>query len=205
MSTAIRTLTLYNFNTSYTFGKVEAIAEKDPSVTSRLNRMKETYEKEGIRKTVEAIIIVHDHNHPHILLLQIANSFYKLPGGKLKPGEDEVEGLIRKLTKKLSPIIGQSSDTSPFEVVDHVATWWRPNFEPQLYPYIPPHISKPKECRKLYVVTLPEKCTFALPKNFQLRALPIFDLFNNAQNYGSIISCIPQLISTYNFVYLNVD
>lgn len=29
-----------------------------------------------------------EHNHPHILLLQIGNTFCKLPGGRLKPGEN---------------------------------------------------------------------------------------------------------------------
>jgi len=201
---SIRTLTLYNFNTSYSFGIKDPVVEKDPSVTSRLTRMKETYEKEGIRKTVEAIIIVHDHGHPHILLLQIGNSFFKLPGGKLKPGESEIDGLQRKLSKKLLPI-GVNLSESPWEIGDHVSTWWRPNFEPSIYPYITPHTTKPKECKKLYVVTLPEKCTFAVPSNLTLRAVPLFEIYNNAARYGSIISCVPQLISRYNFVYLNVD
>jgi hypothetical protein len=33
---------------------------------------------------------VQEHNHPHILLLQIGNTFCKLPGGRLKPGENGV-------------------------------------------------------------------------------------------------------------------
>jgi hypothetical protein len=33
-------------------------------------------------------IQVQEHNHPHILLLQIGNTFCKLPGGRLKPGEN---------------------------------------------------------------------------------------------------------------------
>lgn len=46
------------------------------------------YEREGMRRSVEAVILVHEHNHPHILLLQIGMSFFKLPGGRLRPGED---------------------------------------------------------------------------------------------------------------------
>eukprot|EP01018_Ginkgo_biloba_P016654 Gb_09967 [translate_table: standard] len=46
---------------------------------------------------------VQEHNHPHILLLQIGNTFFKLPGGRLRPGENEVDGLNRKLTSKLAP------------------------------------------------------------------------------------------------------
>lgn len=71
---------------------------------------------------------VQEHNHPHILLLQIGNTFCKLPGGRLKPGENgkvlntlcvsvcvhapmqssyfmfsaEIEGLKRKLSSKLA-------------------------------------------------------------------------------------------------------
>ncbi|MED6137269.1 hypothetical protein PIB30_063545 [Stylosanthes scabra] len=32
--------------------------------------------------------IIQEHNHPHLLLLQIGNTFHKLPGGRLKPGEN---------------------------------------------------------------------------------------------------------------------
>jgi len=34
---------------------------------------------------------VQEHNHPHILLLQIGNTFCKLPGGRLKPGENGIQ------------------------------------------------------------------------------------------------------------------
>ena len=48
------------------------------------------YRREGIRRSVEAVILVHDHNHPHVLLLQLGSAFFKLPGGRLRPGEDGV-------------------------------------------------------------------------------------------------------------------
>jgi cleavage and polyadenylation specificity factor subunit 5 len=63
--------------------------------------MKINYMKEGMRTSVEGILLVQEHNHPHILLLQIGNTFCKLPGGRLKPGENEADGLKRKLTSKL--------------------------------------------------------------------------------------------------------
>uniref|UniRef100_A0A452ZMW3 Pre-mRNA cleavage factor Im 25 kDa subunit n=1 Tax=Aegilops tauschii subsp. strangulata TaxID=200361 RepID=A0A452ZMW3_AEGTS len=72
---------------NYTFGTKEAKMEKDTSVADRLARMKVNYMKEGMRTSVEAILLVQEHNHPHILLLQIGNTFCKLPGGRLKPGE----------------------------------------------------------------------------------------------------------------------
>ena len=75
--------------------------EKDTAISARLQRMKERYDQEGLRRTVDAVIVVHQHSHPHVLILQQGSTF-KLPGGKCKPGEDEVECLKRKLCSKLS-------------------------------------------------------------------------------------------------------
>jgi hypothetical protein len=48
------------------------------------------YDQEGLRRGVEGVFLVQKHNHPHVILLQLGSSsnFYRLPGGKLKPGED---------------------------------------------------------------------------------------------------------------------
>lgn len=42
-------------------------------------------------------------------------------------------------------------------VEDTIGNWWRPNFEPPQYPYIPPHITKPKEHKRMFLVQLHEK------------------------------------------------
>ncbi|CAI5978667.1 unnamed protein product [Closterium sp. NIES-65] len=131
--------------------------------------------KEGMRTSVEGIILVHHHNHPHILLLQIGNSFFKLPGGRLKPGEDEVEGLKRKLTSKLGPSVS-ILPVPDWQVGECSAVWWRPNFETLMYPYCPPHITKPKEMKKLFVVPLTERQYFGVPKNLKLLAVPLLEL-----------------------------
>ncbi|XP_011030098.1 PREDICTED: pre-mRNA cleavage factor Im 25 kDa subunit 2-like isoform X3 [Populus euphratica] len=179
---------------SYTFGTKEPKMEKDTSVADRLARMKVNYMKEGMRTSVEAILLVQEHNHPHILLLQIGNTFCKLPGGRLKPGENEIEGLKRKLTSKLganSPAL-----VPDWQIGECVAIWWRPNFETIMYPYCPPHITKPKECKKLYLVHLSEREYFAVPKNLKLLAVPLFELYDNVQRYGPVISTIPQQLGS---------
>ena len=38
----------------------------------------------------------------------------------------------------------------------------RPSFETPLYPYLPAHITRPKEIRKLFVLPLDVKCYFAV-------------------------------------------
>lgn len=112
---------------SYTFGTKEPKMEKDTSVADRLARMKVNYMKEGMRTSVEAILLVQEHNHPHLLLLQIGNTFCKLPGGRLKPGENDVEGLKRKLSSKLAANL--PSHQQNWQIGECVAVWWRPNFE----------------------------------------------------------------------------
>jgi len=162
--------------------------------------MKLKYEKEGMRRTVEGVLLVHKHNHPHVLLLQIGNTFFKLAGGRLKPGEEEISGLKRKLKTKLAPNL--QNYQVDWEIGDLLCMWWRPNFETFLYPYVPPHITKPKECKKLFLVPLPERLIFAVPKNLTLLAVPLFELYDKASQYGPIISSLPQLLGRFTFIYL---
>lgn len=63
---------------NYTFGTKETQPEEDPSVKDRLRRLEEHYDKHGMRRTCEGILVCHEHNHPHVLMLQIANAFFKL-------------------------------------------------------------------------------------------------------------------------------
>jgi cleavage and polyadenylation specificity factor subunit 5 len=113
----------------------------------------------------------------------------------------EIEGLKRKLTSKLAPTA--SSIQPDWQIGECAAMWWRPNFETLLYPYSPPHITKPKECKKLFVVPLSEKQYFAVPKNLKLLAVPLFELYDNVQRYGPVISAIPQQLSKFNFNAIN--
>mmetsp|Transcript_25243 Transcript_25243/g.34784 ORF Transcript_25243/g.34784 Transcript_25243/m.34784 type:complete len:132 (-) Transcript_25243:305-700(-) len=130
--------------------------------------------------------------------MQVGNSFWRLPGGRLRPGEGELEGLQRKLGNKLAPVAGP---TTHWEINDCAGVWWRPDFENFFYPYLPPHITKPKECKKIYLVQLPEKCTFAVPKNFKLLAVPLFELYDKKERYGPSIASIPHLLSRFNILF----
>nr|GMD86260.1 pre-mRNA cleavage factor Im 25 kDa subunit 1 [Ipomoea batatas] len=82
--------------------------------------------------------------HPHLLLLQVRNSIYKLPGGRVRPGESDIDCLKRKLTSKLS-MDGHNS----WEVVECIGMWWKPDFETLVCPYLPPNIERPKVDYKL--------------------------------------------------------
>lgn len=71
------TIRLYPLS-NYTFGTKETQPEEDPSVIARLKRLEEHYEQFGMRRTCEGVLVCHEHNHPHVLMLQIANAFFKL-------------------------------------------------------------------------------------------------------------------------------
>lgn len=70
-----------------------------------------------------------------------------VPGAEVAPGEDEVECLKKCLTETL----GRQGDTINWGIDELICNWWRPNYEPPQYPYIPPHVTKPKEHRRLFL------------------------------------------------------
>lgn len=93
------TVDLYNLS-NYSFNRKAVQFEKDANVKvtlysrfhnlelsrllfqDRFLRMEVLYQTEGMRRTVEGVLLVHHHNSPHILLIKIGN-FHKLPGGKV--------------------------------------------------------------------------------------------------------------------------
>jgi len=60
---------------------------------------------------------------------------YNRPGDYLKPGEDEIDGLKRRLDERLAPPSESRQFNSThgvdndWEIGDCLAQWWRPNFE----------------------------------------------------------------------------
>jgi cleavage and polyadenylation specificity factor subunit 5 len=150
-------VTLYPLS-NYTFGVKETQPEEDPSVIARLKRLEEHYLEHGMRRTCEGILVCHEHNHPHILMLQIANAFFKLPGDYLRPEDDEVDGFKARLDERLAPVgrLGEGEEAGNWEVGECLAQWWRPNFETFMYPFIPAHVTRPKECKKAYFIHLPK-------------------------------------------------
>jgi len=223
---AIRLYPLSN----YTFGTKETQPEEDPSVKDRLRRLEEHYEQYGMRRTCEGVLVCHEHNHPHVLMLQIANAFFKLcvpfsqhpqqriclsptadeiccrPGDYLPPTSAEIPGFKARLNERLAPT-GSLSTADPadtdWDIFDSLATWWRPNFETFMYPYLPPHVTRPKECKKLYFIQLPASKVLSVPKNMKLLAVPLFELYDNTGRYGPQLSAIPHYLSRYRWEFVD--
>lgn len=70
--------------------------------------------------------------------------------------------------------------------------------EAPLYPYVPPHVTRPREQRRVYVVHLPEKCFFAVPRNRKLLAVPLFELHQAAERYGAFLAALPATLARFH-------
>ncbi|BGP44792.1 hypothetical protein JCM10450v2_000606 [Rhodotorula kratochvilovae] len=207
------TLTIYPLS-NYSFAVKEQQLEEDPSVVARLQRLENDYEQYGMRRTVEGIMLVHEHGHPHVLLLQVGNAYFKLPGDYLKPHESDEDGLKARMHLRLGPethvkteegdndMNGNSAHgAEEWEVSDVIGQFWRPNFESFMYPYKPAHITKPKEVKTWHLIQLPPSRILTVPKNQKIVALPLFELYDNAVRYGPQLASLPALLSRVNFVY----
>lgn len=82
------------------------------------------------------------------------------PGDYLLHDEEEIDGFKRRLNERLAPVGSQFSGegvNEDWDIGDALAQWWRPNFETFMYPFLPGHVTRPKECKKLYFIQLPKK------------------------------------------------
>lgn len=140
----------------------------------------------------------------------------------------------RKLRLKLAPS-GAASAGLPqpeWHVGELLATWTRPQFEPHVYPYCPPHVTRPVETRRVFIVHLPEKCFFSVraatvvlccivrktrsaadgvvhalqvPKNLKLLAVPLMELHSGSAKFGVELSSVPVLLSRFNVILHSAD
>lgn len=149
------------------------------------------------------------------------------PGDYLNFEDEEIDGFKKRLNERLAPVGSQFSGegvNEDWEIGDTLAQWWRPNFETFMYPFLPGHVTRPKECKKLYFIQLPKKsmslsllCVYVIhvwglinfaevlsvPKNMKLLAVPLFELYDNTARYGPQLSAIPHLLSRYNFEFVD--
>ncbi|BAF23661.1 pre-mRNA cleavage factor Im 25 kDa subunit 1 [Oryza sativa Japonica Group] len=172
------------------------------TAADRALRLKANFAAHGLRTSVHGVLLVELFDHPHVLLLQVRNSSFLLPGGRLRPGEQDVQGLKRKLSTKLS-VAGHQDDEDgdgddEWQIGECIGMWWRSEFDAAPFPYLLPNARAPKECIKLFLIKLPVSRQFVVPRNMKLLAVPLSQIHDNAQVYGSIIAGIPNLLSKFS-------
>lgn len=187
-------LSVYGLN-NFTFGTREPKRTKFKTI----NEYEQVYQREGMRLSVEAVLLTHVHRHPHIIMLQSTNDkFFKLPGGHIKLGEDEIDALLRKLWHHLCGNDDYRVNFTPGELL---GTWYRAEFDQPFFPYLPPHCTKPKEMKRIFVVDFPPFSAFQVSGSFRVVAVPLFDLYDNGATYGPINSSLPQVLSRFDFKF----
>lgn len=227
-------------------GAPQAVERRLKTPLEKLMSLKARCRQEHCVHSVEGVLLLHLHDHPHVLLLRHDggkaltqsrvlpatntnnSAVFRLPGGRCRKGEPEEMCLVRKLGRDLlseakAPTSSRSvenerSDTvvevgvshnttaasSSFRVGEVLARWYRPHFDPFMYPYIPAHVAESdvKEVRTIFLVHLPPQMLLTVTHpDTQLVAAPLFDLYENTAKYGPIISSIPTLLSRVNINY----
>lgn len=123
----------------------------------------------------------------------------------MKQGETELECLKRKLDQRLAPEPSSGFPAPEWKIIELAGTFYRPNFEQSMYPYQVPHITEPKEIKKLYVVTISGDCVFEFPGNYGIELVSLMDLMGSTNRFGPVASSIPFLVSRYQFVCLEQE
>lgn len=194
---------------NYTFESDSALGNKWGSGAAEelLAKRQNAYLREGTRRSVAAVLLVHRADYAHVLLLlDQEQRKHSLVTFKYKTWQKPREVLRDKLLKHLiKPEQGfkrkwvaqqASNDGSEIEVGDFLGEWWRGEFDDDLIPYVSPHVTRPKERVRIHQVQLPHRCSFRIPTGFCLTAVPVFDL--PFQRMGPAISGLPHVLARFS-------
>ncbi|VDP12132.1 unnamed protein product [Onchocerca flexuosa] len=169
-------------------------------------KLREEYENNGMIRTVKAVLLCYQHSIIHVLLLKNGNGPMS---SKLyvQLSLFVTKALVRwskysiQLTYLFVQIMESEDDVDSICKIQLIANWWRPNFEAPIYPYIPSHITKPKEVIKIFSVELPKRAMITIAKNNTLVAAPLFEIYRNVGQYGPIIAYLPHVLGRFNYFY----
>lgn len=101
-------LKIYSYNNYKINKKTARVRITHPTFEAKMKQLQEFVETKHVnRSSVYGVIIVHQNNQPHLVVLNTSQNAgqtetIQLPGGKLKLGQNPVDGLRAKLQKKLS-------------------------------------------------------------------------------------------------------
>jgi cleavage and polyadenylation specificity factor subunit 5 len=144
------------------------------------------------------VFITHIDGVLHLLVFKKTQGSESVPflfGGKLIEGESERDGLARHLQGFIMK--DKSSDSCEWKVGEVLTKLYRPEFDERVYPFVPPHVSRPKEEITLIQVVLPPKCVFALRESVSISAVAMHDILRSPGSFPFLISSLPVLISRF--------
>lgn len=146
---------------NYSFNESPALSGKFDTAPDSLRRRQEAYLRRGARQSVAAAILVHRLHFPHLLLFQpqAGRGRPALLSFKWRSWERAPEALEKKLKNVILPqpertrrsLQLQPSETA-FQVGAFLGEWWRPEVDLDFTPFLPPHVSRPKERMRVFQV-----------------------------------------------------
>ncbi|CBZ50000.1 hypothetical protein NCLIV_004770 [Neospora caninum Liverpool] len=194
-------------------GKWEFLSARSdrPQAAALLRKRLTTYQRQGLRRSVAPVFFCHLREYLHLLLLlHREERRYSLFTFKSKSWERPEDVLERKLervcTKHRSEVeksssytwvADQRSEKVAAEVGEFLGELWKSEFDEEPRPFLPPHVTRPKEKIRLYQVLLPPTCSFRLPPAFSLAAIPLCDL--RPEIHGTALAGVAHLVSRFRF------
>eukprot|EP00918_Siedleckia_nematoides_P080544 GHVU01176738.1.p1 GENE.GHVU01176738.1~~GHVU01176738.1.p1 ORF type:complete len:255 (+),score=3.61 GHVU01176738.1:314-1078(+) len=166
-----------------------------PQSGQTIQRRLQKFIRTGMRHSVGAIFLSHSHLSPCMLAFKHDETgFCTTPIGKGTKDRTPEQTLEIKLQKYIM--------SSQFEVGEYLGLAWRAEIGGDLYPYLPLHVSRPKEAVRFYQVTLPPTCKIQVPPGFSLLSVPFINLAQST--FGAPLSCIVGMVSRFSFEYMAV-
>nr|UXY87872.1 pre-mRNA cleavage factor Im 25 kDa subunit 2-like [Cryptomonas curvata] len=138
-----------------------------------------------LKTYIGIIMLVYVHNFPHILLIRSKKKkkVFCLPGGYLFENIENNNFFYKILEKKFDV------KSVNFKNFLNIGKWFFPDFEKRIkYPYLPSHKTSVKTVLYLYLLELETQNKFEVNTNWDLIAVPLFELNDNVKKYGIIIA-----------------
>mmetsp|Transcript_6851 Transcript_6851/g.8353 ORF Transcript_6851/g.8353 Transcript_6851/m.8353 type:complete len:197 (-) Transcript_6851:4123-4713(-) len=178
---------------NYKFYTSKAVKRKDRKMRHKLQRLKYKFLKFGSFASRKSIVIVTKHKHPYVLLFRSFNDKFDIIDidKLLKFKSDHLKKVNLENVNNVSKNLFTKSMNSRL-----VSIFLRQGFESKLYPYCLPHIKYTKQIFFVYLNFLKKNELFQIPKNFEVKAFPFFEIYLN-NYYGAIINSIPTMVSKY--------
>lgn len=177
----------------------DALPSRETYRDSALSR-RDDWLKIGTRRTLHLTLLAHEDGIPCALLLRSAQGFGLLEGVR-DPIQAEEESIKQILVKHLMK--HSASDRFEFSINDCLLQLWRPEFDDNLYPYLPAHVSRPKEQLRAVLVGLPPRCVVQVPKGTSLEFVSLHEIRRGGVHvFGPLVGALPELLSRTTLKFL---
>ena len=184
------------YNYSFKNKKKKKFVNKKNISVNIYKTLKNLYD---LKKYIGMIMLVYVHNFPHILLIRNKKkkNIFFLPGGYINKNIENTNIIYKILEKKLSM---KNVNTKTFL---NIGKWLYPEFEKRIkYPYLPCHKISLKYELYLYFLELESKSKFEVNINWDLIAVPLFELNTNVKKYGMILAKLSVVLFSH-LIYKN--